>query len=62
VADAYVRTHVRFAQIADNERSVLSGMAAFAEDVSRTRNQQGLPLETLDSLRQLSRARREGRR
>ena len=59
VADAYVRTHVRFAQIAAGEDSVRAGDKAFQEDLLRVRNAQGLPLALLDSLRLLARGREE---
>src|SRR5262249_26956553 len=57
VAAAYARTHARFAQIATGERAVQSGRRAFQEDLVRTRNREGLPIEVLDSLRLLSRSR-----
>jgi outer membrane protein TolC len=57
VASAYARTHARFAQIETNERAVQSGKKGFDEDLIRTRNQQGLPIEVLDSLRLLARSR-----
>lgn len=57
VATAYARTHARFAQIATGERAVQSGRRAFQEDLVRTRNREGLPIEVLDSLRLLGRSR-----
>jgi outer membrane protein TolC len=57
VAAAYARTHARFAQIEPNERAIRSSREAFAEDLRRTRNQLGLPIEVLDSLRLLARSR-----
>ena len=59
VANAYVRAQTRFAQIATTERAVRTGMASFYEDMVRTKNVQGLPIEVLDSLRLLGRARYE---
>ncbi len=57
VATAYARTHARFAQIETGERAVLSGRKAFQEDLTRTKNREGLPIEVLDSLRLLARGR-----
>jgi outer membrane protein TolC len=57
VATAYARTHVRFAQIDTGERAVQSSQRAFQEDLTRTRNREGLPIEVLDSLRLLGRSR-----
>jgi outer membrane protein TolC len=57
VAEAYARTHARYAQIETNERAVATSQRAFKEDLTRTQNQQGLPIEVLDSLRLLGRSR-----
>ncbi|HYT94977.1 MAG TPA: TolC family protein [Gemmataceae bacterium] len=57
VATAYARTHARFAQIATGERAVRSSQEAFREDLTRTRNGEGLPIEVIDSLRLLGRSR-----
>jgi outer membrane protein TolC len=57
VATAYARTHARFAQIETSERAVQSSAKAFQEDLVRTRNREGLPIEVLDSLRLLGRSR-----
>jgi outer membrane protein TolC len=57
VAMAYAKTHARYAQIETNERAVKSSMQAFQEDITRTRNREGLPIEVLDSLRLLGRSR-----
>jgi outer membrane protein TolC len=57
VATAYARTHARFAQIEVAERAVQSSQKAFQEDLTRTRNRQGLPIEVLDSLRLVGRSR-----
>ncbi len=57
VAAAYARAHARYAQIDTTERAVRSGQLAFEEDLRRTRNREGLPIEVLDSLRLLGRSR-----
>jgi outer membrane protein TolC len=57
VATAYARTHGRFAQIETAERAVQTSVQGFAEDLTRTRNGEGLPIEVLDSLRLLGRSR-----
>ena len=57
VATAYARTHTRFAQIETGERAVQTGAKAYQEDLVRTKNQEGLPIEVLDSLRLLARSR-----
>jgi outer membrane protein TolC len=57
VAAAYARTHARYAQIETAERAVRSAQDAFREDLIRTRNRQGLPIEVLDSLRLLGQSR-----
>ena len=57
VATAYAKTHARYAQIETSERAVKSSMLAFQEDVTRTKNREGLPIEVLDSLRLLGRSR-----
>ncbi|HEY1379756.1 MAG TPA: TolC family protein [Gemmataceae bacterium] len=57
VATAYARTHARYAQIETAEQAVRTGQRAFEEDLRRTRNQEGLPIEVLDSLRLLDRSR-----
>jgi outer membrane protein TolC len=57
VATAYARTHARFAQIESGERAVRAGQNAFQEDLLRTKNREGLPIEVLDSLRLLARSR-----
>ncbi len=59
VADAYVRTHSRYAQIRPRERGVRQGMAAYSEDLKRVRNNEGLAIEVLDSMRLLYRSRDE---
>jgi outer membrane protein TolC len=57
VAAAYARTHARFAQIETGERALQSSRKAFQEDLTRTVNREGLPIEVLDSLRLLGRSR-----
>jgi outer membrane protein TolC len=57
VAAAYARTHARFAQIETAERAVQSSQKGFQEDLRRTYNREGLPIEVLDSLRLLGRSR-----
>jgi outer membrane protein TolC len=57
VADAHVRTHVRFAQVGRTEQGVLDGQRAFLEDFRRVQGGVGLPIELLESLRLLARAR-----
>jgi outer membrane protein TolC len=66
VAEAYARSHARFAQIATTEAAVKSGLAGFREDYDRVyrRGREGektrtLPIELLDNFRLLARARRE---
>lgn len=57
VAEAYAKTHARFAQIATSERAVLSGTRGFREDLLRIENTVAPAIETVDSLRLLARAR-----
>ena len=57
VATAQAAAHARFAQIETAERAVQSGRRGFQEDLTRTRNREGLPIEVLDSLRLLARSR-----
>jgi len=59
VANAYARSQVRFAQVGTAERAVRTGIDSFDEDMIRIRNNEGLPIEVLDSLRLLGRARFE---
>jgi outer membrane protein TolC len=56
VATAYARAHARYAQIGTNERAVRAGRTGFQQDFLRTRNREGLPIETLDNLRLWNRA------
>ena len=57
VASAQARTHARFAQVLSCELAIQSGIPAFREDIERIRGGEGLPLEVVDSLRLLARAR-----
>ena len=57
VAEAYAKSHARFAQIASQERAVRSATDGFNEDLTRARGAVGLPIEVLDSLRLLAQAR-----
>ena len=59
VANGYARSQVRFAQVGTAERAVRTGIDSFDEDMLRIRNNEGLPIEVLDSLRLLGRARFE---
>lgn len=56
VAAAQARVLARFAQIETNEKAIQSSQAAFTQDLGRTRNNLGLPIEVLDSLRLLARS------
>jgi outer membrane protein TolC len=57
VAEAYAKTHARFARIGIAERAVRSGTQGFREDVLRIENTVAPAIETVDSLRLLARAR-----
>jgi outer membrane protein TolC len=59
VADAHARVASRYLQIESAEKAVRAGNDAFNEDMIRIKGGQGLPLELLDSLRILCRARYE---
>ncbi|HEV3025410.1 MAG TPA: TolC family protein [Pirellulales bacterium] len=60
VADAYARSHARFAQIATAERAVQTSTNGFVLDMKQLANHQDiLPIEVLDSVRLLARARYE---
>jgi outer membrane protein TolC len=59
VAEAHARVASRYLQIESAEKAVRAGTDAFAEDMTRIKGGQGLPLELLDSLRILCRARYE---
>ncbi len=57
VASAHARVMARFAQIEVNEKAIKSSEAAFKQDLERTRNDVGIPIETLVSLEVLGRSR-----
>jgi outer membrane protein TolC len=57
VADAYVRTQARFAEIDHQAQAVRLGTNAMREDLLRVRGLEGRPIELLDSLRQAAEAR-----
>jgi outer membrane protein TolC len=57
VAIAYARTHLRLAKVEASEKAIQTGQRAFDQDLLRIRNGQGLPIEVLDSMRLLARAR-----
>ena len=57
VAESYALSMARYAQIGSNEQATRSGQAGFREDLLRTRNREGLPIETLNNLRLWNRAR-----
>ena len=59
VAEAYARTHARFAQIGTTEQAVSTGTDGYRADLIRLENTVGLPIELLDSMRLLARARYE---
>jgi outer membrane protein TolC len=59
VAQAYAQVHARYAQITTTERAVQTSLRGFEEDLLRTRQGEGLPIEVLDNLRLLWRARNE---
>ena len=57
VAEAYAKTHARYAQIATAEKGVRSGSRGFREDLLRIENTVAPAIETVDSLRLLAKAR-----
>jgi outer membrane protein TolC len=57
VANAYARAHARFAQIGITEEAVLEAMKTFAADSEAVAGLKGRPIELLESLRLLARAR-----
>lgn len=59
VAEAYARTHARYAQIGTTEEAVRTGVIGYREDLTRLENTVGLPIELLDNMRLLARARYE---
>ena len=56
VAEAYALSRARYAQIGTNELATRIGQTGFREDLNRTRNREGLPIETLNNLRLWARA------
>ena len=62
VAEAYARSHARFAQLGTLEVAVNSGVKGFRQDYARIQERDiksTLPIELLDNFRLLNRARRE---
>lgn len=57
VANAYARTHARYAQIGTAEQSVRDAMQTYAADSLAIRRGVGRPIELLESLRLLARGR-----
>ena len=59
VAEAYARTHARYAQIETNESAIKSGLLSFTQDLTRIRyrSRDVLPIELLDSFRLMAGAR-----
>jgi outer membrane protein TolC len=57
VAEAYAKTHARYARIEVSERAVQSATKGFREDLLRIENTVAPAIETTDSLRLLARAR-----
>ena len=57
VASAHSRTNARFVQMETAEKAIRLSQQAFVEDLARTKNNLGLPIEVLDSLRLLGRSR-----
>jgi outer membrane protein TolC len=57
VAEAYAKTHARYARIETTERAVRSATKGFREDLIRIENTVAPAIETTDSLRLLARAR-----
>ena len=62
VAEAYARSHARYAQIGSTEAAVRSGLQGFQQDYQRILERDiktTLPIELLDNFRLLARSRRE---
>lgn len=57
VAESHARVAARFLQIDATEKAVRASSEAFTEDLTRIKDGQGQPLEVIDSLRLLGRAR-----
>ena len=59
VVEADARSRARFTQIDAASKAVESSRQAFDQDLARIKGREGLPIETIDSLRLLSRSRYE---
>jgi outer membrane protein TolC len=57
VAVASARAHARLAQVGTDEQAVKSSESGFKLDMERARNNVGLPIEIMDSMRLLARSR-----
>jgi outer membrane protein TolC len=59
VAEAYARTHARYAQIETNESAIQSGLLSFTQDLDRIRyrSHDVLPIELLNSFQLMANAR-----
>ena len=59
VAEAYARTHARYAQIETNEAAIQSGLLSFTQDLDRIRyrSRDVLPIELLNSFSLMANAR-----
>jgi len=59
VAEAYARTHARYAQIETNEAAIQSGLLSFTQDLDRLRyrSRDVLPIELLNSFSLMANAR-----
>jgi len=57
VSVAHRRSSIRYAQLAVGEASMAEAFESFQEDLVRTKANEGLPIEVLESLRLLERAR-----
>ena len=59
VANAYVQANVRLAQLITSQQAVAAARDSWVEDIHRIRGNEGLPIEAVNSLRLLTRARLE---
>jgi outer membrane protein TolC len=59
VANAHVQANVRLAQLITSQQAVYSARDSWVEDITRIRGNEGLPIEAVNSLRLLLRARLE---
>ena len=59
MAEAYARTHARYAQIETNESAIKSGLLSFTQDLDRIRyrSRDVLPIELLNSFQLMANAR-----